>query len=252
MTSSKFDQLSSLVLVDILASLPMEHVVRLSSLGHGGLRRTSSSKWVTDRMTDVTFWKIYQAYWAGGDLWKFCTNSTIKRLNGTVVIPNIDFNDFHRPFPYIQLIKQVPGTLHFCYGIDRCEGKEARIRCDWFERAVVGIANLTYVSAPPMIHLPYLINKAPSMVFAYNYSTDGNPHCVLYRPALLNGRHIIDVLRAVCGPADVDQAELDRMKTEATEGAQHLWYGTEEEGGWEGVWGTEWHGATVTAAPPAL
>ena len=61
---AKFSELSSLVLVDTLAALPMEHVVRMARLGHERLRQTCSLKWVTDRMTDVSFSTVFKAYQA--------------------------------------------------------------------------------------------------------------------------------------------------------------------------------------------
>ena len=80
------------------------------------------------------------------------------------------------------------------------------------------------------------------MVFEYRYYPDDGCHAVYYRPALLNGRHIVDVLTAVCGPADVSEAELDHVRREATERAQNKeWWGE----GWEGVWGTDWPGAAI-------
>ena len=73
--------------MDTLAAHPMEHVVRIARLGHERLRQTCSSKWVTDRMTEVTFGAIFRAHQAGGDVTeKFCTYSIKKRLNGKVVI----------------------------------------------------------------------------------------------------------------------------------------------------------------------
>ena len=54
MLNTNFEKLSSLVLVDILAALPMEHVVRVARLGHENLRDACFLKWVKDRMTHVT------------------------------------------------------------------------------------------------------------------------------------------------------------------------------------------------------
>ena len=54
------------------------------------------------------------------------------------------------------------------------------------------------------------------------YCTDERCRTVIYRPALLKGWHIVDVLRAICGPADVSEAELNRVRWEATEGAWHM------------------------------
>ena len=52
---TNFETLSQLVLVDVIASLPLEHVVRMACLGHDRLRQTSSLKWVADRMSEVNF-----------------------------------------------------------------------------------------------------------------------------------------------------------------------------------------------------
>ena len=88
---TKFGELSSLVLVDTLAALPLEHVVRLARLGNERLRQTCSLKWVTDRMTDVTFGALVRAHEAGGEVAaKFCTNSIMKKFKGKVTVLNID------------------------------------------------------------------------------------------------------------------------------------------------------------------
>ena len=92
-------------------------------------------------------------------------------------------------------------------------------------------------------------NLCPGLVFDYthdtnDYGTDEHdiPHWVYYRPALLHNRHIVDVIRAICGPADVCEAELDLVSEEATDAAD-IWGGE----GWEGVWFTCWEGPAITA-----
>ena len=55
MSQTKFSHLSQLVLMDVLAALATDHVVRMALLGHDRQRQTCSLKWVTDRMTDVNF-----------------------------------------------------------------------------------------------------------------------------------------------------------------------------------------------------
>ena len=89
--NTKFCELSSLVLVDILAALPMEHVVRMARLGHERLRYTASLRWVIDRMANVSFKTIVKAQQARGDAAKtFCTNAMIKRLYGRIVVSEFD------------------------------------------------------------------------------------------------------------------------------------------------------------------
>ena len=88
----KFCDLSTLVLVDILAALPMEHVVRLARLGHENLRQGCFLKWVTDRMTEITFKTVIRAHQTGdGVAAKLCADSVIKRLKGKLVISRCDF-----------------------------------------------------------------------------------------------------------------------------------------------------------------
>ena len=55
MAQTTFNTLSHLVLVDIMASLPLEQVIRVFSFGNRELRRVCSLKWVLRRMTDVNF-----------------------------------------------------------------------------------------------------------------------------------------------------------------------------------------------------
>ena len=78
------------------------------------------------------------------------------------------------------------------------------------------------------------------MVFNYTNDPDGRGQFVRYRPALLNGRHNVDVVRAVCGPADVSEAELDYARKKAAQRAKELNHQS-------GVWLTGWCGAVVTA-----
>ena len=85
--------------------------------------------------------------------------------------------------------------------------------------------------------LKYSVSCHPELLFHY-ILLKMHTHLVFYRPALLNGRHIVDVVRAVCGPADVSEAELDRVRREATERAKERNHET-------GVWRTWWRGAVV-------
>ena len=79
----------------------------------------------------------------------------------------------------------------------------------------------------------------PEVVLEYIHLPDYGTHLVFYRPALLNGRHVVDVLRAVCGPAYVSEAELDRVRREATDDAT-------ECVDWEGIWLTSWKNTVIT------
>ena len=78
------------------------------------------------------------------------------------------------------------------------------------------------------------------MVFYFAHNPDYHLNYVFYRPELLNGRHIVDVARTVCGPTVVSEAELDRARREATERAREIDHQT-------GEWYTAWYGVAVTA-----
>ena len=254
MKDTKFEELTSLVLVDILAALPMAHVLRMARLGHERLRQTCSLKWVTDRMSDVIFGTIVKAHQVGGDAAAtFCSKSLMKRLKGRVVITGYDCKQARFMDACVKLVKQVPGLLHLCHMSPKtptCLLLESCRTCKKFGVAMKKQNNLTYSSVTSDEDFDYvLIDESPALVFDYEYTLDKEYHFVLYRPALLNGRHIIDILRAVCGPTDVDEAELGRVRREATERARDV---SEMGEGWEGVWKTWWWGAAITAEAGAV
>ena len=84
-------------------------------------------------------------------------------------------------------------------------------------------------------------------MFEYTYCTDDCLHCIYHRSALHNGRHVVDVLRAVCGPADVCGAELDRVRRKATETAMNMWRVWWFKREWKGVGGPSGWGGAVNA-----
>ena len=241
---TKLEELSSLVLVDTLAALPREHVVRLAALGHERLRQLCSLKWVKERMTDDFFGVV------------------MKKLNGKVSM----VLDYHvnesKVYAALKLAKQATGVLHLWI---RHRGSLYNDEPGELERMIQKfiksnkISNLKYVSQ--CLLRGYGINviqNFPEMVFDYQWIllkdcplTTWNT--VYYRPALLNGRHIVDVLRAVCGLVDVSEAEMDRIKQQANEwakryrGRSHLWrMRMPWNKRWEGVWRTSWEANTVT------
>ena len=220
--ATKFEHLSQLVLVDILASLPMEHVVRMARLGHERLRQTCSLKWVTQRMTDVTFMAMFEASLEGGEVaTAFCTESVMKRLNGTIEVVNSDFTDGNCLDAYIELATQVPGRLLLCLQID--EHYEDCNQCESFITTMKKLTNLTYVLANMFVLDGYsdFIDKSPNMIFEYQYYIDKSKdfQAIAYWPTLTNGRNIVDVLRAVCGPTVFEETKVEDSRKQATENA---------------------------------
>ena len=253
MATSKFCELSSLVLVDILAALPMEHVLRLARLDHERLRHTCSLKWVTDRMTGVSFETIVRANQEGGDVAaSLVTDNTMRKLNGAVIMSKFGSHNEISMNTFVDLIKKVPGKLHLCLNIDVDHDLEASDRCDNFMYDMIRLTNLHYVSVTIKSGwlAPFMMEEATEMVFDYQFDYFHRLHHVYYRPALLNSRHIVDVIRAVCGPADVIEAELDRVRREATEEARKA-VDSDEMDEYifeisEDIWETTWKSNAVT------
>ena len=248
MADTKFCQLSSLVLVDILAALPMEHVVRIARLGHENLRHTSSLKWVKDRMTHVTFRALVRARQTGGDLAAtFSTISVLKSFNGRMSLRYNDFENTEYIDCCMEIAKEATGHLHL---ISKSSGRRvsdvARRNVEKIETSLS--TKLTYVSQTFKKATEIFvteIERFPEIVFEYIYITENRRHHVYYRPALLNGRHVVDVLRAVCGPVVVSEAELSCVRSKVTERVWHLGeYGSELEG----VWTADWCGGAVIAS----
>ena len=237
----KFSELSSLVLVDTLAALPMEHVVRMARLGHERLRQTCSLTWVTDRMTDVTFRKIVRARLAGDDMRQiFCSDSVMKGARGKVGVSNVELRKPHFTKACVETAQKMIGRFHLCLEGGIYDSIE-NFQCS---KLLAALSQLCYTSQTvkrgtlTLLVMP----KFPKVYFNYIHYPFEDKYLVLYRPELLNGRHVVDVLRAVCGPADVSEAELDRVRREATEKA----FSVEFRGKWwKGVWQTQWLGVAV-------
>ena len=166
---------------------------------------------------------------------KFCTNSVLKRLKGRM---SELYNENGDP-SYInaceEIIKKMPGKLHV-----HLQGSKVASRGRYKSiNLAVFLTRFSYLTKT--IKTGYccvlMIHKFPEMLFEYLPY-----HCtVYYRPALLNGRRVVDVLRAVCGPEDVSEAELDRVKRMIS--ANNEGFMGE---GWEGVWKASWTDVSFT------
>ena len=227
------EQLSDLVLVDIMAALPMWAAVRLAQLGHQRLQSMSCRPWVLRRMTDVNFPTVLKAYMAGGCIREiFCTNAVLRQLYGRIGdLPRRLARAFKRN-GMVDLVGKIPGYLHvsnldrsFWYSLKK---SPLHIRC-----------RIKYVTGfncedGSMIHFPNLVLVLfPSIRWNYNSVFRSICH---YRPALLNGRHIIEVAKIVWELGD--QAHMDRAKMEATQ--QVLDKALLSGQKFAGVWATRW------------
>ena len=248
MVDTKFEKLSSLVLVDILAALPMENVVRVARLGHEKLRNACSLKWVKDRMTHVTIRSLVRSHRTGGDVaTTFATTSVVKRLNGRIAICSKDFENTDYVNSFLKLAEKNSGKLYLkMAGFDQRARDVTRKNVTMIRTSLTTETKLSYISHTLKQNWDYYattIKLSPEIVFEYVQCLDKPYHSVNYRPTLLKGRHVVDVLRAVCGPADVSEAELSRVRRAATETA--LPYEEPQGEILEGVMITGWEGGAI-------
>ena len=220
--------LSQLVLVDILAALPMAHVVRVARLGHGRLRRTCSLKWVTDRMTDVNFEAAVSAHRAGAETRDvFCTESVLKRLHGRVTV---SIDDLIKDTVYfdacVVLANKVFGRILLCIkgGQLGGQGLTYTIRYQNIEPFIRSLHEpkivFFIIVGTSYIDNLYVFKIFPNLIFHSMSSIMSNS--VAYNYRRLNGRNIVDVFRAVSDPSLHSTLTLDRAREMATENMHEL------------------------------
>ena len=246
---TSFEGLSSLVLVDLLAALPQDFVMKVVFWGNRRLRQTCCLKWVTDRMTEIDFVWFVDASLIGGDVeTNFCIGSIMKRAYGIVDIDSIERTFGNTCLSVVgKLLKQLPGPLFVT--IWRDEVADSQLE-PYLNNAVVA-PKVFYVWERTTVRKPLrsLVGVASNLIFYYVSvgierfnSVDCQPllHSVYYRSALLNGRHIIDVVRTICGleSRSDKEEEVQRVRREVTASA-------EEVEGYRGLWLASWNGYKI-------
>ena len=245
MAKTGFITLSQLALVDILAALPMDYVVRVARLGHERLRKTCSLKWVTDRMIDVNFEAAVYVHWTVPEMrGKFCTDSIIKRMYGRIFV-RVELLKFE---PYreacVELADKVVGRwMLYMWHPNIFDNWERIQTMSSFIESLKTSHNIIYTALTGFCSR-YLGEKSymPHLVFQYSYDSLQMQN-VFYRPLRLNGRHIVDVVRAVWPPSPLNETRtympeyicggmLDTVKQVAT------LRGVER---YHGIWYTEWY-----------
>ena len=229
-------QLSDLVLVDILAALPMSAAVGLAQLGHQRLQPISCRPWVLRRMADVNFPAAVKAYQAGGRVREaFCSEAVLTRLYGRVDARPYEGTATLLREPIVNILSEMPGYVH-------CKLSGHRFFFFLVKTPLKVRTKLRYITGTFDWIATERLGMFPNLAVLYLRG-----HCFVkhrlydsleYRPALLNARHAVDVLRAVCGPAVVSEAELDRVRAEATRKAWSVEAVIGEE--FAGVWITKW------------
>ena len=209
------EQLSDLVLVDIVAALPMWAAVRLAQLGNRRLQAISCRRWVLKRMTDVHFIATVKAYQAGGVVRKaFCSAAVLKRLHGRINNLRYQLNGKG----VIRLMHKVPGHLF----LDRISHSFVVFLKEAPEDIRSRIIYLNTLHRSPLE-----VNSFPNLIVSY--SIVPSRLGVSYRPALLNARHHITVVNAlredVRREATLKALNVTRLSGENTGG---VWSATYE------------------------
>ena len=218
------DQLTDLVLFELLASLPIRQVMRLMQLGNPRLRRLCSKKWVTDRMTHVDFHTACVAYQEGGLISEaFSSRDVLKRLHGEIKIDAGNVGDYTYFKTCIDLAKEVPGNLSLKIVNHRYlhlqEGQElhwrAAKRLETLGYHIAKTNRLFYMSQVNVCNPNLNLINFPKVIISITVDVCCGTLVVKYRRALLNGRQVVDVWGPTLNfhmiPED-DQFVRDNMK----------------------------------------
>ena len=203
-----------------MAALPMSAAVRLAQLGCQRLLQVSCRPWVLRRVGEVNFPTVVKAYQEEGCLKEaFCSEAVLKRLYGRIDDLSYEMED---PFPNEEIediLSQVPGYIHFNHlgynftnflmklpSDTRCKVKYMTNLPGWF--------TIDFLKC--FTNLVACCSKPTQSIISQHT-------CVSYRPALLNGRSVFDVLcalNAVSAPSGASEAELDYVRRKATDNAR--------------------------------
>ena len=211
---------TDLVFVEIISTLPLRTVIALYK---AGLTRIFegilfSFKFISQRMTNVTFPSVLEAYQVDERFRnEICQEHVLKRLRGHVVL---NCSDLDRPGykeTFLTLINITPGTLFLhITGID--EGRHESQNTDHTELVQKTRARerVHYVSLHNLSGDYTLFQMFPLLIFSYEHDLNDGPvdHYLLFRRWLLNERHAVDVMRSVCETIHKSQDELNEIREE--------------------------------------
>ena len=232
------DQLTELTLLEVLASLPMEQVVRLMQVGSPRLRRLCSRKWVTDRMTNVDFYSACLAHHAGEDVLEtFSKEAVLRRLYGDVRIDLFCLNDPTYFQACMFIAKKVPGRLLLgIHNLERCFPHYS-VDLDWrvtkrlkiLEELIVRTDRLFYILVLNLCVTHLDLRRFPKVIMTFVSDMCCNRVLMEYRPALLNGRHFDDLLTPafkfgrITWSGSEQNSVKDMLRNSATAVTEDIW-----------------------------
>jgi len=208
MPKTGWAELSTLVLCDVLAGLPMRQLVRLQRLGQPRLASLCSLAWVTGRMTEVRFSTVLEAYLHGEDFRAFCNENVLKRLNGHVEIVDSRLEYPRYPDAYATLVNKVPGKLHLHLNCIELTYRQKLLLLALFDCIKKQVLYITRCSWDPC-HLSFSLEKIlTSFVIYYFCAHHEDQYSMRWSAHSLNGRSAVDVLRAAVPASDMAEDVL--------------------------------------------
>ena len=209
------ENLTELILIDILSALPFKEVVRLLSSNSSKLQCLFEQAWIQNHATDVAFKDLVKACTISENLKQACCNETILRnLNGVVDITN-DVDVKSHLAICADIINKVPGVLHI--HIHDYLGGTGSVILELF-RDMSCLERVSYItwSSNTLHILSRALRMMPQLVFFFRPQTV-NGHSVVFRPGLLNSRHIVDVINDVTAEVTgLDDVKLMEVKKQAS------------------------------------
>jgi len=189
-------KLTELILVELMSALPFNDAVRLLGSKSPKLKRLFSQAWVQNRVTGVTFKNLVEIC----NLFEqskqtCCSDIMLRKLNGVVVITH-EINVKRDLAICLTLMNKMDGVLHI--KIQNYSGVAGVDILNLF-RNVANREKISYVTWPcSNLHLlSRALRLLPGLVWMLRPDTGGGS--VLFRPCLLNCRHIADVIIRVAG-----------------------------------------------------
>jgi len=217
-------KLSSLVLADVLAALPLAHLLRLSRWR--ALRGACCQRWVLNRV-GVTFQALMEAWVRGGRVRRsVCKDFMYRKLHGRVVLKRKYVRNTEYSRAFRNILNKIPGTIHLVnYGDINDLGDMLSL---WpvnhqFEN-IFYITNVQDVSLEPRI----IDARFPHAIVSYALQ-GGGAMWFTFRPDLLNNRHVVYLYGYLSKYSQDRRDELDRMKTDVDryavqkEGSDRWW-----------------------------
>jgi len=239
----EFERLSDLVLADILAALPLQKALQVAQCGNGRLQRLAQLPWLLNRMSDVDFPTTLKAYRAGGWVREaFCCQTVLKRLYGRVHVYAHELVDGLNAC--FELLEKVPGRLLvYTHDLTLHEDYWDLLENSFFAGFPNNKREQVLYVVSTIHHTDHsVVSCFPNLVF-FSHNWEYEIQFNLYRPPLLNGRHLLDVIRAIFEPADVDEPVMERVRREITESAEE-WDHSDRAEAWDlslpGVWVADW------------